>query len=175
MTFSTLTFLLAFLPALLLLYFLIPKRFLAARNAVLLLFSLFFYAWGEPLYVFLIVLCVGLTYAASFGVVKRSKAAFMLALLINLVPLFVFKYADFILYNIAPLLGGRVYASGLALPIGISFYTFQAISYVVDLYRGNVKLQRNPAYLALYIFFFPQLIRGAYRSLRGRGGGDLRA
>lgn len=160
MTFSTLNFLLVFLPALLLLYFCCPSRFMGARNGILLVFSLYFYAWGEPVYVLLIALSCSLTYLCSFWVQKKSRVGLILALGVNLLPLLVFKYLNFILLNISHLTGLQLPVLGLTMPIGISFYTFQIITYVVDLYRGQVKLQRNPAYLMLYVFFFPQLVAG---------------
>lgn len=160
MTFTTLTFLLCFLPLLTALYFLCPLRRLALRNTVLLVFSLVFYAWGEPVYVLLIMLCAGLTYLLSYAVQRGSRLAFILSLLVNLGPLLLFKYADFILLNIGQLLGQPPRALGLTMPIGISFYTFQVITYIIDLYRKQVALQKNWAYLLLYIFFFPQLVAG---------------
>ncbi len=160
MTFTTLTFLLCFLPLLITLYFLCPANRLALRNAILLVFSLVFYAWGEPLYVLLIMLCAGLTYLLSYAVERGSRFAFVLSLLVNLGPLLLFKYADFILLNFGQLLGQPPHTLGLTMPIGISFYTFQVMTYIIDLYRKQVALQKNWAYLLLYIFFFPQLVAG---------------
>lgn len=160
MTFSTLTFLLVFFPTLLAIYFVIPKKFMPARNAVLLVYSLFFYAWGEPKNVILIAVCICLSFLLSFAVHKRNKFAFILSLLVNLVPLALFKYADFVILNINNATGAGISSLGLTLPIGISFYTFQVLTYIIDLYWGEVELQKNPAYLTLYIFFFPQLIAG---------------
>ncbi|HWP51831.1 MAG TPA: MBOAT family O-acyltransferase [Clostridia bacterium] len=160
MTFTTLTFLLCFFPLLAVMYFLCPANRLAVRNGILLAFSLVFYAWGEPIYVLLIVLCAGLTYLLSYAVQRGNHLAFILSLLANLLPLLVFKYANFILLNIGHITGSLPMTVGLAMPIGISFYTFQVITYIIDLYRGQVQLQRNWAYLLLYIFFFPQLVAG---------------
>lgn len=160
MTFTTLTFLLCFFPLLAVLYFLCPSRNLAWRNTILLVFSLVFYAWGEPVYVLLITLCAGVTYLLSYGVNKGSRVAFILSLLVNLIPLLVFKYADFILLNVGHMMGQPLHSLGLTMPIGISFYTFQVITYIIDLFRKRVALQKNGAYLLLYIFFFPQLVAG---------------
>lgn len=160
MTFSTITFLLVFIPAVLLCYFLCPARWTGVRNGVLLIASVFFYAWGEPVNVVLILLCVGGTWLLSFQVEKHRKGALLLAAAVNLLPLFLYKYADFFIENLNLVPGVRIPALGLVLPAGISFYTFQVITYIVDLYAGKVERQRNPAYLALYVFFFPQLIAG---------------
>lgn len=160
MTFSTLTFLLFFFPAVLLLYFLCPSGWKGARNGILLTASVFFYAWGEPINVFLILLCVGLTWLLSGKVAAGCRRALALSVGINILPLAVFKYTDFLFINLNRIPGIRIPLLGLALPAGISFYTFQVITYIVDLYRGRVKRQKNPAYLALYVFFFPQLIAG---------------
>lgn len=159
MIFSSMTFLFAFMPLLLILYFVLPKRCTALKNAVLLIFSLVFYGWGEPRNVVLILVCVLFTYLFSFGVAKKSKLFTLLASLVNLLPLILYKYADFAIANLNSA-GLALTPLGLTLPIGISFYTFQVLTYVIDLYRGKVQLQKNPAYLALYVFFFPQLIAG---------------
>lgn len=160
MTFSTVTFVLFFLPAVLLLYFLCPPKWKGARNGILLAASVFFYAWGEPVNVFLILLCTGLTWLLSKPVEQRKKWALFLSVAVNLLPLAIYKYTDFFLDNINRLPGIAIPLLGLALPAGISFYTFQVITYIVDLYRKRVKRQKNLAYLALYIFYFPQLIAG---------------
>lgn len=160
MVFSSLTFLLLFLPSLLVIYFAIPVTYRKARNMILLWFSVLFYAWGEPVYVLLIILCVGMTYLLSGRVEQRQKWALTASIVMNLMPLFLFKYLDFIVANLNEIPGVRLPYSNLALPIGISFYTFQALTYVIDLYRGQVTRQKNPLNLALYIFLFPQLIAG---------------
>ena len=160
MTFTTLTFLLCFFPLLAAMYFLCPANNLALRNTLLLTFSLAFYAWGEPVYILLILLCAGLTYLLSYAVQKGNRLAFILSLVVNLGPLLVFKYADFILLNVGHIMGRPPFSLGLSMPIGISFYTFQVITYIIDLYRKRVALQKNWAYLLLYIFFFPQLVAG---------------
>lgn len=160
MTFSTLTFLLVFLPLLLLFYYLCPARLAAVRNGILLIFSLVFYAWGEPVYILMILVCTFITYLLSFLVENGEPAGLFFSLLVNLLPLAVFKYADFILLNFCTLSGQPVISLHLSLPIGISFYTFQIITYLVDLYRRKVAVQQNYFYLLLYVFFFPQLVAG---------------
>lgn len=175
MTFSTLTFLLFFLPAVVLLYFAVPagcafkpisnweklKRGKHGyKNAVLLASSIFFYAWGEPVNIFLILLCVGITWGLSGHVEKGEKWALFSSVIVNLLPLIVLKYMNFFLENINRLMGANIPFVQFILPAGISFYTFQVLTYIIDLYRKKVKRQKNPAYLALYVFFFPQLIAG---------------
>lgn len=161
MLFSSLTFLYYFLPLTLVLYFLSPKRL---KNTVLLLTSLVFYGWGEPKYVLLMGLSILLGY--GFGLLvekyrdKKAGGAFCaISVAVSLSFLLCFKYADFFLENLNKAAGLGLPLPGLALPIGISFYTFQIISYTVDVYRGE-KAQRNPIHLAAYVSMFPQLIAG---------------
>ena len=160
MLFSSLNFLLVFLPLLLISYFAIPKRFVAARRYVLMAFSFIFYACGEFVYFFAILGCVFVTWAVSNGIAKRNKLAFFIAMAVNLVPLIIYKYLNFIITNINIIPGISLPMANLIMPIGISFYTFQMLTYVIDLYKGEVKRQKNFGYLALYIFLFPQLIAG---------------
>ena len=162
MIFSSIPFLYYFLPIVLILYFLAPK---ALKNPVLLLSSLFFYGWGEPKYVFLMLTTV--LFAYVFGLlIERfsgkglSKFFLVLSVLFSLTGLLYFKYADFFIQNFNRLTGFSVPFLKLALPIGISFYTFQILSYSVDVYRGEVKAQKNPIHLATYVSLFPQLIAG---------------
>ena len=165
MVFSSVTFLLAFLPAVLLVYYLAPRP---ARNYVLLLFSLLFYAWGEPIYILLMLLSIAGNYALALWVdaarrrerEKQAKTALILTLIFNLGMLGFFKYTDFLIGTAGTLLGRTFPTLGLALPIGISFYTFQSMSYVIDVYRGQVQVQRNPFLLGTYVSLFPQLIAG---------------
>ena len=162
MVFSSMTFLTCALPIALALYFVLPRRF---RNAWLLLFSLVFYAWGEPVYLALMLVNITLNYAMGL-LIERSKggagrkALLALALIVNLGMLFWFKYAGFAVRSVNALLGTAIRVPRVALPIGISFYTFQALSYTIDVYRGEVPAQKNWGRLALYISFFPQLIAG---------------
>ena len=159
MIFSSIPFLYYFLPLALLLCYLVPSR---ARNAFLLLASLVFYAWGEPKYLPVMAAATALGY--GFGLATQRFRRFRKPLLVlsiasSLGFLLYFKYADFFLENLNGL-GGNVPLLKLALPVGISFYTFQILSYTVDVYRGEVRAQRNPIDLACYVTFFPQLIAG---------------
>jgi len=162
MLFSSIAFLYYFLPVVLLLYFISPKPF---KNPVLLISSLVFYGWGEPKYVFLMIATVLVGYV--FGLLIEhyrgklvSKLFLTLSVLTSLAGLVYFKYADFFIANFNAATGLSVPLLKLALPIGISFYTFQILSYSVDVYRGNVAAQKNPINLATYVALFPQLIAG---------------
>lgn len=160
MLFSTLNFILVFLPALLVAYFIIPRKYLRIRRYVLFAFSLAFYGWGEPRFIFIILALIGLTYALSKTIERKNKAGFILAVVANLAPLFICKYFNFTVENVNGLFNISIPFLDIKLPIGISFYTFQMLTYIIDLYRGNVGRQKDPAILALYIFLFPQLIAG---------------
>ncbi len=162
MLFSSIPFLFYFLPVVLLLYFAVPKKL---KNTVLLLSSLFFYGWGEPK--FLIFMLISITQGYVFGLLiekyhgmKRSKVFLVASVLLSLGILGYYKYADFFIENFNALTGMSVPLLRIALPIGISFYTFQILSYAVDVYRGDTKAQRNFINLAAYISMFPQLIAG---------------
>lgn len=159
MVFSNLIFLYLFLPVCLLAYFLC--RNMAAKNAVLIVFSLIFYAWGEPVYVFLMVAMAAVNW--GFGLwmgTGRRKRQLVLAVIVNLGSLAVFKYAGFFVDNLNAVFGAAIPAPQIALPIGISFYTFQALSYVIDVYRGQVGVQKSYWRFLLYVGLFPQLIAG---------------
>ena len=159
MVFSSLLFLYAFLPVCLLLYFLVPG--LTGKNIVLLCASLVFYAWGEPVYVFLMLAVAALNW--GFGLLlekKRSKGLLALCVALNLASLVVFKYAGFLVENCNALFGAAFRDPQISLPIGISFYTFQALSYSVDVYRKDVGVQRSYWKFLLYVSMFPQLIAG---------------
>ena len=159
MVFSSLLFLYAFLPVCLLLYFLVPG--LTGKNIVLLCASLVFYAWGEPVYVFLMLAVAALNW--GFGLLlekKRSKGLLALCVALNLASLVVFKYAGFLVENCNALFGAAFRIPQISLPIGISFYTFQALSYSVDVYRKDVGAQRSYWKFLLYVSMFPQLIAG---------------
>lgn len=160
MVFSSLSFLFLFLPLCLICYFLVPKQKVSLRKYILLLFSLIFYSCGEPLYVFLMMITVAVTFAFSYKIEKHSKIALTLSICFVLFPLILFKYLNFIVDNLNIIFGFKVSAINLTMPIGISFYTFQILTYIIDLYRGQVSRQKNIGYLALYIFLFPQLIAG---------------
>ncbi len=162
MLFSSIPFIFYFLPIVFLLYFASPKKL---RNTVLFLSSLFFYGWGEPK--FLIFMLISITQGYVFGLLiekyhgmKRSKIFLVASVLFSLGMLGYYKYADFFIENFNALTGMSVPLLKIILPIGISFYTFQILSYTVDVYRGDVKAQRNFINLAAYIAMFPQLIAG---------------
>lgn len=160
MLFSTLSFILVFLPSLLTAYFSVPKKYIRLRRYVLLAFSLFFYAWGEPRFIFVLLSLIVITYILSRQIEKKNKTVFIFVIVVNLTPLFICKYLDFSIENFNSLFSISIPLLDLKLPIGISFYTFQMLTYIVDLYRGRVGRQKDPAILALYIFLFPQLIAG---------------
>ena len=162
MLFSSVPFLFYFLPAALILYFLVPGRF---KNFILLLASLFFYAWGEPKYVLLML--VSIVQGYLFGLLvekhrgeKASKLFLALSILVSLGLLSYFKYADFFLSSVNAVTGLSLPLLKLSLPIGISFYTFQVLSYVIDVYRGETAAQKSFIDLAAYVSLFPQLIAG---------------
>lgn len=163
MLFSSLIFLVVFLPAVLLLYNTVCRKQIATQNGLLLLSSLFFYAWGEPKFVLVMLVSIALNYVFGLMVATkcgRAKFYLLLDIVFNLGLLFVFKYLNFAVSNIDRIFENLLPQTDIALPIGISFFTFQAMSYVIDVYRGTVKVQHNPFYVALYISFFPQLIAG---------------
>lgn len=161
--FSSLVFLFIFLPITIVVYYIVP---FALKNIILLLTSLFFYAWGEPIYVLLMLISITLNYI--FGRLidrahkknNRAKTWLILATLSNVLILGYYKYSDFIIHNLNTLFQMNIPLTELPLPIGISFFTFQALSYVIDVYRRDVAVQKNLFNLALYISLFPQLIAG---------------
>ena len=160
MIFSSIPFLYYFLPCVLLAYYLMPK---AGRNGVLLLFSLLFYAWGEPRY--LVVMLAATVLGYGFGLAierfpKAKKGLLIASVASSLSFLLCFKYADFFLENLGVLTGRPIALLKLSLPVGISFYTFQILSYTIDVYRGQAAAQKNLIDLACYVTFFPQLIAG---------------
>lgn len=163
MVFSSTIFLCIFLPIVLLGYYICPKK---GRNLFLLIASLVFYAWGEPKYVLLMMLSITINYV--FGLLmeknrqneRRLKLMLVLSVVIDLALLCFFKYTDFVISNINAAFDMGFDLLKLALPIGISFYTFQAMSYTIDVYRGDVKVQRNIIDFGMYISMFPQLIAG---------------
>ena len=159
MVFSSLFFLYIFLPLCLLLYFI--QRSLTAKNIVLLCASLVFYAWGEPVYVLLMLAVSALNWGFSLAFEKkRSRALLALCVALNLSGLIVFKYAGFLVENCNAIFKTAFAVPQISLPIGISFYTFQALSYSVDVYRKDVAAQRSYWKLLLYVSMFPQLIAG---------------
>lgn len=165
MVFSSTVFLLIFLPVVAGIYFLCPRK---ARNTVLLLFSLVFYGWGEPKYILIMLFSTVFDYTNArlighfqdAGRDKAAKTVLIVDLVGNLGILGFFKYTDFAIDNLNSLLNAGIPALGLALPIGISFYTFQTMSYTIDVYRGIVKPQKNILNVGAYVTLFPQLIAG---------------
>ena len=162
MLFSGIPFLFYFLPVVLLLYFLVPKKL---KNSVLLLSSLVFYGWGEPKYVFLMISTIALFYICGLAIEKASqpglkKLALVTSVVISLGLLAIFKYADFFIGSFNAVTGLSIPLLKLVLPIGISFYTFQCLSYTVDVYRGNTPAQKDIISFGAYVALFPQLIAG---------------
>lgn len=163
MVFSSTIFLCVYLPLVLLGYYICPKK---GKNLFLLIVSLIFYAWGEPKYVFLMIFSILVNYV--FGLLmdkhrenkKRLKLLLVISVIIDLGLLSVFKYTDFIITNINSVFDTGFDLLNIALPIGISFYTFQAMSYTIDVYRDDVRVQRNLIDFGMYITMFPQLIAG---------------
>lgn len=166
MLFSSTIFVFLFLPMVLIFYYGIFRNSRKLKNIFLLLASLFFYAWGEPTFVLVMIMSIICNYYFGLQVdkyknnKKKAKSVIVIMLIFNLTIMFIFKYLMFTLTNIKYLTGLKFNIPNIALPIGISFFTFQAISYVIDVYRGNGKVQKNPLNVGLYISFFPQLIAG---------------
>jgi alginate O-acetyltransferase complex protein AlgI len=162
MLFSSIPFLYYFLPAVLLIYFLAPGKL---KNAVLLLSSLVFYGWGEPKLLTLMVFTIAMFYLCGLAIEKsgsqsKKKLWLTVSVVISISLLGLFKYADFFIGSFNALTGLSVPFLRLALPVGISFYTFQSLSYTIDVYRGNVPAQKNPISFGAYVALFPQLIAG---------------
>lgn len=159
MVFSTIIFLCVFLPIVIIGYYLVPKP---AKNMFLLICSLFFYAWGEPVYV--LIMLASIVYNYLFGMfianTRQDKLWMIISVVGNLLVLGVFKYSGFFIENIDKVIPNLLHVPDIALPIGISFYTFQGMSYCIDVYRNKEMVQKNPVNLALYIAMFPQLIAG---------------
>lgn len=163
MLFSSITFLFVFLPVTLAVYQIVPKKL---KNIVMLLASIFFYAWGEPVYIILMLLSILLNYFCGQDIEakredeQKKKRSLIFAVVVNLLLLGFFKYYGFLMDSINLVLPINIPYRELPLPIGISFYTFQVLSYIADVYWGKVKPQKNILYFALYICMFPQLIAG---------------
>lgn len=165
MVFSSLLFLFRFLPAVLVAYYLVPHRW---RNLVLLLFSLVFYAWGEPVYIVLMLASILISYTGGIlvdrfmktGKQNAAKATLIVSSVISLSLLGFFKYVNFTIGTVNSLSGAGIAMLNIALPIGISFYTFQTMSYVIDVYRGDAPVQNNLISFGAYVAMFPQLIAG---------------
>ena len=166
MLFSSSIFLFAFLPITLFIYYVFLRKTKKVKNYFLLLMSLIFYAWGEPKFILMLLLSIFINW--GFGLLidnnrqdkKKSKSIIVLMLVSNLTILLIFKYLGFLVTNVNSILNSNLVVPQIALPIGISFFTFQAISYVIDVYRENGKVQKNILNVGLYLAFFPQLIAG---------------
>ena len=162
MVFSSIIFLFCFLPAVLLIYYIVPFR---AKNITLLIFSLLFYWWNKPSYVFLILLSISINYLGGLllnRIVKEKirRAALICILAANIILLVIFKYTDFIITTVNQITHGNIALTGIILPAGISFYTFQGMSYIIDIYRNTCACCKKPLDTALYISLFPQLVAG---------------
>ena len=160
MLFTSISFLYYFLPALIIIYFITPKKY---KNIILLIASLLFYFYGEPKYVFLMILEIIIAYIGAILIDKyknQSKNILIITLFIHVFLLIIFKYTDFIIQTINDISNANIKLLNIALPIGISFYTFQIISYIIDVYNGKVKVQKNIIKLATYVSLFPQLVAG---------------
>ncbi len=165
MVFSSLLFLFRFLPIVMILYFILPRKF---RNALLFISSLIFYAWGEPVYVTLMIFSTIVDYTHGMlvdrfknqGRMRAARWVVASSMIINLALLGFFKYSDFLISNVNGIFGLAIPLLNLPLPIGISFYTFQTMSYTVDVYRGDAKVQKNIISFGAYVALFPQLIAG---------------
>ncbi len=163
MVFSSITFLFLFLPIVLAVYYIVPEK---AKNIILLIASILFYAWGEPVYIVLMLLSIILNYFCGQDIEEKSddpvkaKRSILFAVVVNVLILMFFKYYGFLLDMLNSILPVEIPYRELPLPVGISFYTFQSLSYVLDIYWKKVKPQKNILYFALYISMFPQLIAG---------------
>ncbi len=165
MVFSSLTFMFVFLPIVLILYYIVPKKF---KNLFVLISGLIFYAWGEPVYVLIMIVSTLIDYTAGLLIYRFDKSktikriCLITSLLMNLGLLGVFKYSGFIMQNIDIIFGTSLYDPNhaLPLPIGISFFTFQSMSYTIDMYMGKIKVQKNPISFAAFVTLFPQIVAG---------------
>ena len=163
MVFSSIMFLFRFLPIAFLVYYIVPKRF---KNLVLMVASLIFYAWGEVKYLPIMVASILVDYGCGQGIKrygqnpKLRKMFLIFSMVFNLGSLLFFKYTNFFMENIGGIIGTELPRLGLTLPLGISFYTFQTMSYTIDVYRGEAKAQRSLLNMATYVCLFPQLVAG---------------
>ena len=163
MLFSSVVFLFTFLPVILILYYLSPRPF---KNIVVLIGSLIFYAWGEPVYIFLMIFSILFNYISGLDIARnlkdkeKARKSLLFNVAVNLCILGFFKYEGFILGSMNAVLPVDIPYRELPLPIGISFYTFQILSYIIDVYRGEVKVQKSVLDFAVYVTMFPQLIAG---------------
>ena len=162
MVFSSVVFLYIFLPIMLLLYFLVPSKL---KNAVMILASLIFFAWGEIRYIFIMLILAVMDYICGKKIdknfnKKNKKIYLFIDVGVNLLILFFFKYSDFIIENINLITGLKIPLLNIPLPIGVSFNTFQSLSYIIDVYRGTVKCEKSFYNYLTYTTLFPQIIAG---------------
>ena len=163
MVFSSLVFLFYFLPVVMILYFFSSTK---VRNVIILISGIIFYAWGEPFYILIMLLSTAIDYTAGRmidrfdGNEKLRRLFLIISVCMNVGLLSVFKYGSFIITNINGLLGTNIFDPKLPLPIGISFYTFQSMSYTIDLYMRKIKVQKNFFSFAAYVTLFPQIVAG---------------
>jgi len=159
MVFSGLTFIYCFLPVTLLAYFIVPEKY---KNIILTISSMFFYAWGEPVYVLIMFFSISFNFSSGLLLekLKRRKLVLALSVIVNILVLCMFKYTDFIINNINTVFNLNIAPLELPLPIGISFYTFQTMSYVIDVYRHEVPATKSIVDFSAYVSLFPQLIAG---------------
>lgn len=166
MLFSSILFIFYFLPATLILYYAVPEKFIGARNVILLIASLVFYSWGEPVYVFLMMYSIIFNYFMAHQIRREQlgggsgRRNLIFSIAVNLLILGFFKYYGFLMDTVNALFHTDIKYTALALPIGISFYTFQAMSYIIDVYWKRVEPQKNILYFGMYLALFPQLIAG---------------
>ena len=167
MVFSSSAFLFVFLPLVLIIYYVFLKGEINKKNMFLFISSILFYAWGEPKFIFIMLLSIFLNWRIGILIdkynednSKKAKTYLVIGIVINVFILFIFKYLMFTINNINSIFGLTIKVPQIVLPIGISFFTFQAISYIIDVYRKNGKVQKKFMNLGLYISFFPQLIAG---------------
>ena len=164
MVFSSILFLFVYLPVVLAVYYIVPARY---RNLWLFIVNLVFYGWGEPVYILLMVFSIALNYAAGLLIAryrltddKKARAVLTVNTVVNLALLIFFKYFDLLAATLSRIPGISIPALGLTLPIGISFYTFQTMSYPIDVYRGDTEEQKNFIRFGTFVALFPQLIAG---------------
>ena len=163
MVFSSNMFLFVFFPLCLIGYYILGRAKIKFGNYFLMVASLFFYAWGEPRFVIVMIGSIIMNYTAGMLIYRfpsRKKVFLVICVIVNLSVMFIYKYLGFTITNLNLIFNDAIPMVNLALPIGISFFTFQAMSYVSDVYRGDVAVQKNPLYVAMYVSFFPQLIAG---------------
>lgn len=170
MVFSSLTFLYVFLPLVLIAYYLVPSKW---KNIVIFISGIIFFAWGEPVYVLLMLFTTIVDYTAGRLMDKyddrpKLRTVFLLmSVIIDLGLLATFKYSSFLIQNFNDLFGTQIIDPKLPLPIGISFYTFQSMSYSIDMYMRNIKVQKSLINYISYVSLFPQIVAGTNRALSG--------